>query len=201
MRAKTLLVTALCLFLSPFALADVSLAKSNSKTINTEFEAELEPCCGEPEPDAKGEAKHKTQTKNGAVKKDEFEGKVKVPVDPSSALGITDEAKAEAADIRLILSNSGEDYAECLLVLVEIETEDEDEEEETEAVYKVDVRLRNKKGSLVLEKKKGTCLILETGLEGVPNAQAEDVATATLVVNPNDRTQDIDFLQGTFTSK
>lgn len=99
------------------------------------------------------------------------------------------------------MSNSVGDYAECLLVLVEIETEDEDGEVETEAVYKVDVRLKLKKGVLVLEQKKGTCVILATGSEGVPDVQADDTATATLVVDPNDRTLDKDFLQETFMSK
>jgi hypothetical protein len=210
MRAlrRRLLVTTICLAVSVFVSAGVSHAKKGGSKVKVKVEAELEPCgavapatspCAPggtpPESDAKGEAKHEKETRNGVIKKDEFKGKVKIPVDPGSQLGIIDEAAAEGADIRLILSRAGADFAECRLVFDEIEEEDDDDE--VQAEYKVDVRI--KKGAV--QAKKGVCdMDLATAdiQSGVPDAQAGDVVTATLVVNPADRTLDVDFLQGTF---
>lgn len=208
---RKLLVTILCLSVSVFESAGVSHAKSGSK-VKVEVEADLQPCgalapatspCNSagtpPEPDAEGEAEREQETRNGVVKKNEFKGKVKIPIDLNSRLGIIDQAAAERADIRLILSRAGADFAECRLAFAEIETEDE----EDQAVYKVDVRI--KKGAV--QAKKGVCdLNLATAAIdlGVPDVQADDVVTATLVTptetnkNPVDRTLDVDFLQGTF---
>lgn len=209
---RRLLVTSLCLAVSVFLSAGLSHAKKGGSKVEVEVEADLQPCGASalatspcdptgipPEPDAEGEAKHKKETRNGVVKKDEFKGKVKIPIDPDSQLGIIDEAAAEGADIRLILSRAGADFAECRLAFDEIEAEDG----EDRAEYKVDVRI--KKGAV--QAKKGVCdLNLTTAAIdlGVPDAQAGDVVTATLVnptetnKNPADRTLDVDFLQGTF---
>lgn len=208
MRAKVQVATTLCLVLSIFALTGVSLAKS-SPVVETEVEAELVPCCGDPEPDAEGEAERDTRTRNGVVQRDEFKAKVKVPVDPSSALGIIDQTTAENADIRLTLIRGDIAYAECALKFEEIEIEaesalngddddddDDDGEVEIEAEYKVVVRSRLRKGVSVLQELKGTC---DTNLgtlgiqAGVPDVQDGDMARVRIV-----GTTDIDFLEGTF---
>lgn len=206
---RRLLVATICLAVSVFLSAGVSHAKKSSSKVKVEVEAELEPCgaispatspCAPagtpPEPNAEGKAKHKKETWNGVIKKDEFKGTVKIPVDPASALGIVDEDAAESADIRLILSHEdGSKFAECRLVFEEIEGEDEDDDEdddedELQAEFKVDVRI--KKGAL--QEKKGMCAMTTTGEHVVPNAQVGDVATATLVMGGTQT----DFLQGTF---
>ncbi len=216
---RRLLVTTICLAVSVFLSAGVSYAKKSSSKVRIEVEAELEPCgaispatspCAPggtpPEPNAEGEAEHKKEGRNGIVKKDEFEAKVKVPVDPTSALGITDEAAAEEADIRMILSRDDGtglfiDFAECLLILDEIEIEEEDDDEDDDddaeqyAEYKVKVGI--KKGAV--QTKKGVCDtdLLAAGIQsGIPDAKAGDLVTTTLVTDPTDRTLDVDFLQG-----
>lgn len=196
MRAlyRSLLVTTLCVAVSVFMFAGVSQAKkggSSGSKVKIEVRAELEPI-GTSEPDAEGQARHKkeTRTKNEVItiKKDEFKATVNVPV-PSLGLGITDEASAENADIRLILSHDGADFAECLLEFDEVE----DEDGEDQAEYKVDVRI--KKGAV--QAKKGVCdvdLVTTDIQSGVPDARANDVATARLVAGGTST----DFLQGTF---
>lgn len=203
---RRLLVTTICLAVSVFLSAGVSHAKKGGSKVKVEVEAELEPCgaispatspCAPtgtpPEPNAEGKAKHKKETWNGVIKKDEFKGTVKIPVDPASALGIVDEASAENADVRLILSRAGAEFAECRLVFDEIEGEDEDDDDdddEIQAEFKVDVRIKNG----ALQEKKGICTMTTTGEHVVPNAQVGDVATATLVTGGTQT----DFLQGTF---
>lgn len=211
MRAlrRGLLATTICLAASVFLSVGVSHAKKASSTVKVKVEADLQPCGAAtpptspcttggtpPEPGAEGEAKHEKETQKGVVKKGEFKGKVKIPVDPGSKLGILNEATAKGADFRLILSHAnGTDFAECRLAFDKIEEEDDDDE--VQAEYKVDVRMH--KGAV--QAKKGVCDVDLTNVaidSGVPDAQANDVATATLVVNPADRTKDVDFLQGTF---
>lgn len=234
MRAlrRGLLVTTICVAVSVFLSAGVSHAKKGDKggegalKVEEEVEVELEPCgavapatspCDlvagtPPEPHAEGDAEHMKKIRNGVVKKDEFKGEVKIPIDSNSQLGIIDEAAAKVADIRLILSHEdGTDFAECRLAFDEIEMEDEEDEDgEDEAEYKLNVRI--KKGAV--QAKRGVCDVDLTNVDtttgnaiidsGVPDVQADDVATATLVdptetdKNPADRTQDIDFLQDTF---
>lgn len=193
MRAlyKSLLVTTLCVAVSVFMLDGVSHAKKGGNSgskVKIDVRAELEPFDGSPEEDAEGKARHKkeTRTRDGVTttKKDEFKATVKIPVDPASALGIVDEDAAEDADIRLILSRDGANFAECLLEFQEIEDDDE-------AEFKVDVRI--KKGAL--REKKGMCTMTADGSHVVPDAQAGDVATATHVAAGGTRT---DFLRGTF---
>lgn len=203
MRAlrRGLLVTTICLAVSVFLSAGVSHAKSGSK-VKVKVEADLQPCgavapatspCDPtgtpPEPGAEGKAKHEKETRNGVLKKDEFKGTVKIPVSLTSALGIVDQTAAENADVRLILSRGGTDFAECFLEFDEVE----DEDGEIEAEFKVDVRI--KKGSV--QAKKGVCdtdLAIAGIQSGVPDAQADDVATARIVAGGTPT----DFLQGTF---
>jgi hypothetical protein len=108
-------------------------------------------------------------------------------------LGIVDEASAGNADIRLILSRHGTDFAECFLQFDEFD----DEDEGIQAVFKIHVRME--KGAVKVTK--GVCDV-DLGIagiqSGVPDAQDGDLATATLVRNSADRTQDIDFLQDAF---
>jgi hypothetical protein len=166
--------------------ADVSHAKKGGNSgskVKIEVRAELDPLdTNPPEPDAEGQARHKKETRNGVIKKDEFKATVKIPF-PSSALGITTETEAENADIRLILSNT----AVCFLEFDEIE--DEDDEGEM-AEFKVDVRI--KKGAV--QEKKGMCT-LTAGGSVVPDAQDGAVATARHIAAGGTPT---DFLQGTF---
>jgi hypothetical protein len=222
---KRLLVTTLCVAVSIVMLAGVSYAarrSASSTRIKIEVEAELQPCgaigpatspCDPagtpPEPNAEGEAERKKEGRNGIVKKDEFKGKVKIPVDALSPLGIMDEVTAEGANVRMILSRDDgtglfTDFAECLLEFDEIEMDGEDDDDDDEegsgtyAEYKVDVQI--KRGAV--QAKKGTCDVnlLTPGTQpGIPDAKAGDMVTTTLV-DPADRTMDVDFLQGTFIS-
>lgn len=212
MRAlqRSLLVTTLCFAVSVFMSAGAGHANggSSGSKVKVDVRAELEPCgavapatvpCDPagtpPEPDAKGKMRHQKEIRKGVLKKDEFKGNVKMRVHPASALGIVDEASAENADIRLILSRNSTDFAECFLQFDEFD--DDDDEEEIQAVFKIHVRM--KKGAVKVTK--GVCDVdLGTaGIQsGVPDAQDGDLATATLVRNPADRTQDIDFLQDIF---
>lgn len=223
---KRVLVGILSLTVSIFLLDGVSHAsKSKSKKsvksseVKVKVGAHLWPSATSPEPDAEGEAKHEKETKRGIVKKDEFKAKVKIPIDPTSALGIVDEITAQNADVRVILSRAGADVAECRLKFDKIEYEDSDDEDSDDdddddddgnglqAEYKVEVQL--KKGTV--RAKKGLCDVNVTNVDGagnamidsgIPDAQAGDVATAILVdstetaKNPVDRLVDTEFLQG-----
>lgn len=181
---KSLVATILCIAVSVFMFADISQAKkggssgSSSSKVKIDVRAELEPLDGSGEEDAEGQARHKkeTRTRNGETitKKDEFKATVKIPV-PSPALGITDEASAEGAEVHLLVS--GSTSADCLMEFDEFD----DDDDELQAEFKLDVRL--KKGSV--RDKRGTC----GGV--IPNAQAGDMATATV----NGGTA---FLEGTF---
>lgn len=176
MRAlyRTLLATTLCVALSVFMFADVSYANGGSPVskLKVNVRAELEPFNGSPEPDADGKVSHhkEARTKDGVtkIKKDEFKGLVKIQVEPASALGIVNEDAAENADIRVVLSRNNIPYAECRLEFVEAD-DDDDDDEGVQVHYKIHVRI--KKGAVL--DKKGTC----GGI--VPDARADDVATAT----------------------
>ena len=209
MRAKTLVVTTICLVVSALGLSAVSHAKKggSGSTVHTGVEAQLTPVCGN-EPDAEGEARRDTNKLGSVVLRDRLKANVKIPL-PSS-LGIMADTAA-TADIRLKLNlppatsscpilNS---FAECRLVLEDIEMEEEDGEVETEAEYEVHVRARNGSTKAIV----GTCDLDPTTAAidlGVPAVEVGDVATATLVdpsesaAAPNARTLDNDFLQGTF---
>lgn len=215
MRAlyKSLLVTTLCVAVSVFMLDGVSHAKKGGNSgskVKIDVRAELEPCgavapatapCDPagtpPESDAKGKMRHQKEIRKGVLKKDEFKGNVKMRAHPASALGIVDEASAENADIRLILSRNGSDFAECFLQFDEFDDDDDDDDEEIQAVFKIHVRM--KKGAVKVTK--GVCDVDlgAAGIQsGVPDAQDGDLATATRVIDPTNRTFDIDFLEGTF---
>ena len=107
-------VAALSVVASPLTVPSPSWAgKGGGKSPKTQVQAELAPCCNNPEPEAEGEAERKTISKNGSIQQDGFTAKVEIPV-PSAGLGITD---ATTADIRLVLSRGATEYAECFLVL------------------------------------------------------------------------------------
>ncbi len=188
-RSITAAIAALFLMVS---VPSMSVAKGGGPgTENARVEAELVPCCGNPEPEAKGEARRKTQSKSGVVKSDTFRAKVEIPL-PSVGLGITDPT---TADIRLALSRAGlGDYAECFL-----EFDDDDQAmsdgDTEEAEFGLKIRLVMKKGTPVLRSMKGQCIIAQTGQPGVPDVQAGDVATVNSVDSSAIRTP---FLEGTF---
>jgi hypothetical protein len=191
MRTKFLGRGLVAAVLSLFVLAGVVEAKSGKKgngdksgksndKVKIELEAELEPPNGSPEPGVEGDSERKIKTKNGASKENRFKAEVEIPI-PNALL--IDESNAAAADIRLLLSRAGVGYAECQLVFDEIENDDG----ELEAEYKLDLKI--KKGKL---KSKGSCDV------GLPDVAAGDLATAVLVANPLDRTQDVILLQGAY---
>ena len=177
----TVLLPLLSILSSPVLLTDVGFAGGMGKSMQTEFEAELEPLDTSLEPEAEGEAEYRKHTVKGAVKQERFRMKVKIPF-PSSGLGITDQTSAEGADVQVSLSHDGgvTSCADCSLVLTEIE--------EDEAVYMVDVRNKPTKKAMVLHEVHGACDV--GGVSGVPAVQENDVAT--VVVGPNT------ILTGTF---
>ena len=201
------LVALLSGLLVTLAASSPSLAApGNGQASNIRFEAELEPCCGNPEPEAEGESDYRKQILRGQIKQERFEAKVKIPV-PSVGLGIADGSGAENADIRIRLSDSTGVYTVCYLDFVELEQETEVEDgvsvTEIEAVYKVDVRrqlLRN--GTYRLQEVHGMCDIdtLTAGVQnGVPAVESGDLGTATLVtVAPGPVETETDFLSGLF---
>ncbi|MBZ0170448.1 hypothetical protein MELA_02953 [Candidatus Methylomirabilis lanthanidiphila] len=193
----SLLAAALCVAISVFMFAGVSQAKGGSPVskVKVHVRADLEPFDTSPAPDAEGQARHHKEIRKGIIKKDEFKGMVKIPV-PSPDLGITKE-NVEHADVRLILSRNNTDYAECRLKFHEIEAEDDDDDGGVQAHFSIHVRTKHG----VPRAKKGTCDINLATIAidlGVPDAQAGDLATATLVTDPNNRGADIDFLEGDF---
>lgn len=185
----------LAALLSIFLAANVGYAKSGSKgksgNSTTEYEAELEPVIVAPatspiEPDAEGEVKYRLQVHKGTPKTERFDAKVKIPF-PSTALGITDQATAQTADVQLLLSSAGNPlvyYAACALGLTEIETELEDGATKTYAVYKVDVRRELRNGDIRNRQIHGICDIdtVQANVQsGTPVPNEGDIATAVLV--------------------
>lgn len=152
--------------------ADAKKGKGNNGT-TVRQQADLTPCCGNPEPQATGEADRRIDSKDNR-----FQAEVYIPI--PNGLGITI-GNARSADVRLILSRGVTEYGECRLVFDEIAQDKTTGQ--VEAEYKLD--LRNKKS-------RGSCS------PGLPDVQAGDVGTVTLVTNPADRTLDIDLLQGIF---
>ena len=173
MHAKILLALAFSsvVFLAAGA-ADAKDGNGNNAA-DVRLQADLVACCGNPEPEAGGEADRRIRGKNNR-----FQAEVDIPI--PNGLGIT-AGNAGAADVRLILSRGGTDYAECRLVFDEIEHDKSSGE--VEAEYKL--HLRGKKN-------RGSCGA------GLPDIQAGDVGTVTLVTNTANRALDVDLLQGSF---
>lgn len=203
---RSFLIAALCVAVSVFMVAGISHAKGGSPVskVKVNVKAELEPFDTSPTPDAEGQARHHKEMRKGVIKKDEFKGMVTIPF-PSPVIGDTRE-NATNADVRLILSRDNIDYAECRLKFQKFEVEDDDEEDDDDddednggiqAHFRVHVRTKHG----VPRAKKGTCDINLTtaAIElGVPDVQAGDLATVTVVTDPNNRGADIDFLEGDF---
>jgi hypothetical protein len=124
-----------------------------------------------------------------ALQVDTFSGSVTISIS-SSNLSITN---TSTADIRLVLSRAGADYAECFLVL----TEDDDDDHSSQATFLTSI-VKVKARSLTLFKQfAGWCDVdlSAVGIQpGVPAVQAGDVVTASSVVNA----VLTPFLQGTF---
>jgi len=187
MKSKAALLGVSAIVFMFFAFAGLAEAKKGGNSGNgggnnkVELEAELEPVAGTPEPDVEGDSERKTKTKKGVLKEDRFKAEVEIPI--PNALGI-DEGNAASADVRLILSRGGANYAECQLVFDEVE----DDDDGLEAEYKLDLRIK-KNGKT---KARGSCDV------GFPDVQDGDVATAVLVVDPANRAADVVLLQGTY---
>jgi hypothetical protein len=170
---QTKIICAVAISVTMLFAAGAAEAKKGNGNNGGQLQADLNPCCGNPEPQATGEADRRVTNKDNR-----FQAEVYIPI--PNGLGVT-VGNARTADVRLILSRGGTDYAECRLVFDEV---DQDKKTgQVEAEYKLD--LRNKKS-------RGSCS------PGLPDIQTGDVGTATLVTNPADRTQDIDLLQGIF---
>lgn len=173
MKSK-ILFTVVFSFVIPLVVGTVDAKKGNGNNGTTvQLQADLVPCCGNPEPQATGEADRRVSNKDNR-----FQAEVFIPV--PNGIGVTI-GNARSADVRLILTRSGTDYAECRLVFDEVQQDKKTGQ--VEAEYKLD--LRNKKT-------RGSCS------PSLPDIQAGDVGTATLVTNPSDRTLDVDLLQGIF---
>jgi hypothetical protein len=166
------------------ALPSFAKSKGQGKSSQIKTFARLTACCGNPAPGVKGHVDHKIKIKKGRL--DRVDLKAIVEATPNSDL------PPGPRDIRLILSDGGVEYAECLLV-----SEGEDDDDEDEVEFKLD--LRAKKGSLY--EKRGSCDadLLTPGVQhDIPAIEAGDVAIITFVQDPLDRTRDIDFLMGIF---
>jgi hypothetical protein len=167
--------------------------------VKTDVRAQLDPCCGDPEPEAEGKADRRTVSMNGTVKLDSFSAHVEIPV-PSPGLGISDPM---TADIRLVLSRAGADYAECFLVFEQEDdaqaAEGDDDNGGTTAEFQVKILQVMQNGSPVVKQVQGQCDV-DLGMAGVqpgvPEVQAGDVGTVRVVGSSTF----MDFLQGTFQS-
>ncbi len=169
------------------ASAGAVLAQAGTTHKPAELRAKLRAGAGDPEPELRGDARRRTQNANKDTK-DEFKGRIDFPF-PGNSLGITTEEAAASADIRLILSRDGIDYAECFLELDEDELGDE-------AEFKVDIRRRDGR----LDEKKGT---IDTDLSspgiqaGLPAVQAGDNVRGVL----KDVGGDLVLVEGVFKRK
>ena len=166
--------------------------------VKTEVRAQLVPCCGNPEPQAHGKADAKTQSRDGVLQQARFQAGVEIPV-PSTGLGITDPT---TADIRLVLSRDGRDYAQCFLALDTDNEMDANDDDDDGAEFEVKVALKVKNGTPVLKAGKGQCdinLTMANVQPGVPDVHAGDVATVS-VFHPSPAPA-TPFLQGTFVQR
>ena len=170
--------------------ADKGHGGGPAKTTKVEVRADLTPCCGAPVPDAEGEARRATLSKNGVLQSDQFGAEVEIPL-PATAVGIVDHASAAAAVVHLTLSRGGTPYATCMLVLAEFETELEHGTVKTVAEYKVNVRMKLQNGALVTTQT-GSCKDT-TGTAVLPAVQAGDTATVSVGAG-----SPVDVLDGTF---
>lgn len=193
MRSRTIVFVWVWLWLSTLLLTTASFAGGKGKAQNFRLEAELDALLLVPETAVEAESDYRKQIHKGQVKQERFELKVKVPTS-SPALGITDLATAENADIRVFLSDETGIYAVCFLEFIEID----DEVEEGEAVFKVDVRRDLRKGgSYRIHEVHGSCDLTPLTPDvdhQVPTIEAGHVATVAII---NGITQ-TDFLEGVF---
>jgi hypothetical protein len=184
MRSVRVVFTAFWLLSLLFITAGTSVAK------DIRVRAKLEPCCGNPEVAAEGDVR--LRVRGIIVRRLRFGVGVGFPI-PSAGLGITTPDEATNADVRLILDREGNAYAECFL--------DVDAVTETRAEYKVDLRLLGVGTQKILQERRGTCDVDLTTPDidaGIPLIFPGDLATVTLVTDPQDRNLDLDFLDGIF---
>jgi len=200
-RSTTAVIAASFLAAAVLAAPSASSAKNGlGPATKTEVKAHLAPCCGSPEPDAHGDADRKTVSKPAGIHVDHFSADVEIPA-PSPGLGVTDPA---LADVRVVLSRESIDYAECFLRLDADETEGDEDDDAgaTQAEFQVKVLFVDRHGSPLLKEIKGRCDVdlATAGVQpGVPDVEAGDVATAS-VVDPATSIR-TPFLQGTFVAK
>jgi hypothetical protein len=205
-RSTTAVIAGLVLVGSILTVPSASWARKGggSHSSKTEVQAELAPCCGNPEPSepgATGKAKRKAVSKDGSPRTDHFSADIEIPI-PSAGLNITDPT---TADIRLMLSREGTNYAECFLVLdadelAEPEGDDDDGRAATAEFHVKIMSAVKKDGPPVVRQVKGECSVnLDTAdvQLGVPAVQAGDVATVRVV----DSATFTEFALGTFTAK
>jgi hypothetical protein len=179
---------AVALAAAPFhpMAAGVAHAGEVTQTLNV---AVLTPCCGSPEPNASGSAQATVLVKPDLLRIDSFSASVTIP---HSGTGV---ANTSTADIRLVLSRAGADYAECFLVLVD--DDDLSGTDDSQDTFLVNVVKAKVRGVTIFRQFAGTCDVDLTtpGVSaGVPAVQAGDVVTASSVANA----VSTPFLQGTF---
>src|SRR5258706_327390 len=146
-----------------------------TQTLNV---AALEPCCGNPVPGATGTAQSNVLVKTGSAEADIFSASVTLP---QQSLGAQNNP-SPSADIRLVLSRGGVNYAECFLVPV-FHDSNGDSENQTFVVNIVKVVLNSGTIFKQLAGRGDVDLGTDGTQPGVPALQTGDVATAVNVVN------------------
>ncbi len=199
MRVRTFVIMAGWSVLSLCAVADITIAQ------DLELQTRLEPCCGTPAPQAEGQGERKIRDRNADAipERDRFKISVEIPI-PSAGLGITTPEQAASADVRAILSRNGTPYAECFLAFDNNTDDDGSDDDANRAQYKVDVEELQVKSRALRRQRKGRCDIDLGAVDvqvGIPNVEAGDVVTATVVKDSGNRSLDVDFLDGVFERK
>jgi len=181
---------------SSLVVAPIGAAYAAAPVTQTLSVADLTPCCGNPVPDATGIAQSNSLSKADVGQADIFSSRIIIPSSTSSTITIATSASDSSADIRVVLSRGGLDYAECFPVR-EHDGPDDHSSSGGSSTFAVDIVKVTFHSVTVFKQVQGRCDVdLSTGgiQPGVPAVQAGDVATASSVVN-SIRT---DFLSGIF---
>ena len=181
--AAVVAVFSLVAFGLPVAPVGVAHAAGVTQTLNV---AVLTPCCGNPQPSASGVAQSNSLSKTGVGQADIFSASITIP-------GSSSAASHSSADIHVVLSRQGQDYAECLLVPVHHHSSPQS----GSATFQVAIVKVVVQSGTVFRQFAGWCDVdLSTGgiQAGVPAVQTGDVATAVSIVN----SIPTEFLSGIF---
>jgi len=187
-------VAAFSLVAAGFLVAPIGAAHATTPVTQTLNVSDLTPCCGNPEPGATGIAQANRLSIAGVGQADTFASTITIPSSTSNS----------SADIRVVLSRGGLNYAECFLVPEHDDDDDSDSSNDGSRsssggspTFKVIVVKVTFHSVTVFQQLAGQCdvdLSTDGTHPGVPAVQAGDVATASSVVN-SVRTE---FLSGIF---